>query len=204
MRLTDEELRDVLARAEEIQAGARTGPAAQKEIEAVISAAEAVGLERSAVERALRERLPMPLSPPAPGSLVFARSSDDRYYVAEVLSVTDDSIRVRFLRGSEQDVTLDQLRPVSFNPGERVTVDWPMWGPWTCEVLSYDAARQRVELSDRWGSTRSFPIDEVWVQPKKSVDFPVSGRTRVYVALVGAGAAIGAVIGSVVTALLLR
>jgi hypothetical protein len=192
VRLTDEELRDVLTRAEEIQRATRTGPAAQKELEAVIGAAEEIGLERSAVERALRERL----------ALTLARSTDDKYYVAEVVSVTPDNIRVRFLRGSENDVTLDQLRPIAFNPGERLTVDWPMWGQWTCTVVSYDAARRRVELSDGWGETRSFPIDEVWVKPKREENS--LGRRRVYVTLVGAGAAIGAVIGSLITALLMR
>jgi hypothetical protein len=202
VRLTDEELRDVLTRAEEIQRATRTGPAAQKELEAVIGAAEEIGLERSAVERALRERLALPLAPPGVGSLTLARSTDDKYYVAEVVSVTPDNIRVRFLRGSENDVTLDQLRPIAFNPGERLTVDWPMWGQWTCTVVSYDAARRRVELSDGWGETRSFPIDEVWVKPKREENS--LGRRRVYVTLVGAGAAIGAVIGSLITALLMR
>lgn len=203
MRLTDEELRDVLTRAEEIQRTTRTGPAAQKELEAVIGAAEEIGLDRSAVERALRERLALPLAPPAVGSLTFARSTDDKYYVAEVVSVTDDTIRVRFLRGSENDVMLDQLRPISFDPGERLTVDWPMWGPWTCTVVSYDAARRRVELSDGWGQTRTFPIDEVWVKPRREEN-ALSGRRRVYVTLIGVGAGLGAVIGSLITALLLR
>ena len=57
MQLSDDELRDVLTRAEEIQRGSRTADTMQAEIEAVIGAGEAVGLTRPALERALRERL---------------------------------------------------------------------------------------------------------------------------------------------------
>jgi hypothetical protein len=54
MGLTPEELREVLARAEEIQSSSRHGREMSVELELVISAAEEVGLARSAVERALR------------------------------------------------------------------------------------------------------------------------------------------------------
>jgi hypothetical protein len=46
MRLTDEELRDVLARAEEIQLAGRHGDAWNAERSALISTAEEVGLSR--------------------------------------------------------------------------------------------------------------------------------------------------------------
>lgn len=64
MRLTDEELRDVLARAEEIERAARRGDAWNAELAAVIGAAEEVGLSRHAVERALAGRLNLPATPP--------------------------------------------------------------------------------------------------------------------------------------------
>ena len=60
MRLTDEELQDVLSRAEEIQRATRHGPEWNSEVAAVISAAEEVGFSRRAVERALSERLNLP------------------------------------------------------------------------------------------------------------------------------------------------
>jgi hypothetical protein len=203
MRLTDDELRDVLARAEEIQRASRRGDERNAELEAVIGAAEEVGLARPAVEQALRERLALPATPPAVGTLAFARSADDKFYVAEVLSISTEGIRVRFLRGSEHLVTLDQLRPCSFLPGERVVCNWPWWGPWTCAVVAYDAAKRRVKVSDGWGNTRTVPIAEVWVPPARKAD--TSGaRTRVYATLIGAGAALGALAGSIVTAVLMR
>ena len=136
MRLTDDELRDVLQRAEEIQHASRSEDEMHAELEAVIGAAEEVGLARSAVERALRERLNLVRTPNV-GALVFAKSADGKFYVAEVLSISPDGVRVRFLRGSEHVVAHDELRPASFIPGERVVCDWPWWGAWNCTVVAF-------------------------------------------------------------------
>jgi hypothetical protein len=200
MRLTDDELRDVLTRAEEIQRGSRSVDTMQSEIEAVIGAGEAVGLERSAIERALRERFDVAIAPPTPGSLVFAQSADGKFYVAEVVSSTADNARVRFLRGSEHTVTSEQLRPCAFLPGEKVVANWPWWGPWTCTVISYDVAKAKVKLTDGWGYTKAFPISEVWQSNRK----PWSGRMRIAATWVSVGVALGAAVGASLTALLLR
>ncbi|MGQ0701544.1 MAG: hypothetical protein ACT4PM_00245 [Gemmatimonadales bacterium] len=198
MPLTDEEVRAVLARAEEIQRTIRAGT----DITAVIEAAERFGISRAAVEQALRERLNLSLPPPAAGSLAFARSANDKFYVAEVLEVRPDAVRVRFLRGSELLVTPDDVRPASFNPGEKVVCEWPWWGPWTCTVLAYDQRKQRIKVTDGWGSSRTFPIGEVWLPPPREPHEEVRVRRRVYATLVSAGAVLGAVIGTLVTLLL--
>jgi hypothetical protein len=202
MRLSDEELRDVLARAEEIERTTRSGDEWSAEVAAVVGAAEQVGLSRHAVERALSERLKIFAAPPAAGTLAWAQSADGKFYVAEVLSTSDDGARVRFLRGAEHDVTLDQLRPCAFIPGERVTCYWPWWGPWTCTVMSYDRNKQRVKLSDGWGDSRNFPVSEVWLAPPKVSSS--RNRARVSATLLGVGAGLGAIIGSIVTALVVR
>ena len=201
MRLTDEELRDVLTRAEEIERAARRGDEWNAELAAVIGAAEEIGLLRPAVERALAERLNLPTTPPVVGELTWARSADGKSYVAEVLSISEGGARVRFLRGSEHRLTLDELRPCALIPGERVACHWPMWGPWTCTLVAYDAVKQRVKLSDGWGYTKTFPVSEVWLAPAKA-DARATGR-RVSAILLGVGAAAGALLGSIVTALLL-
>ena len=173
MRLTDDELRDVLERAEESQ-----------------------------VARTLRERLNL-VAPPAAGDRVFAKSADGKFYVADVVSISGDDVRVRFLRGSEHVVTLDQLRPASFVPGQRVMFDWPWWGPWSCSVITYDQPSQFLKLSDRWGSTTTAHVSDVWLEPERKLDTR-NPRTRIYVALLGAGAGVGALIGSILTALVMR
>lgn len=203
MRLTDDELRDVLARAEEIQRTSRHGHEMHAEFEAVIGAAAEVGLTRPAVERALRERLNLPAALPAPGTLAFATSADGNAYVAEVLSISADSARVRFLRGSEHLVTPDQLRPCFLIPGERVVCNWPWWGPWTCTVVRYDVVSQSVELSDGWGSTHACSLAEVWLAAPRNVGGARAARRRGLL-LLGAGAGLGALLGSIVTALLMR
>jgi hypothetical protein len=76
-----------------------------------------------------------------------------------------------------------------------------MWGPWTCTVIGYDSVKQRVKLSDGWGYTRTFPVSEVWLPPTKAD--ARTARQRVYAFLI-AGATAGALIGSVITALLMR
>jgi hypothetical protein len=202
MGLTHDELREVLARAQEIESASRDDERATVELEAVMAAAEEVGLPRSAVERALRERLDLPASPPAVGSLAFAQSADGKQYAAEVLAVTPSEVRVRFLRGSEHVVALDQLRPLAMIPGERVACYWPMWGPWTCTVVAYDAAKQKVKLSDGWGYTKTFPLAEVWLAPRKAER--TGSRVRIAVRLVGVGLGVGALLGSLITALVLR
>jgi hypothetical protein len=202
MRLTDDQLREVLARAEEIQRTSWVGTDMNAELQAVIGAAEEVGLARPAVERALRERFDVFATAPTVGALVFAKSADHKFYIAEVLAVTADAVRVRFLRGSEHVVGPDEVRPCSLIPGEKVACNWPWWGEYTCTVIAYDAAKKRVKLSDGWGTTKTFPAAEVWLEPPRNVD--ENARSRVYATLIGAGLAVGAIAGSIVTALLLR
>ena len=120
MRLTDDELRDVLARAEEIQRASRHGPAWNAEVAAVISAAEEVGLSRHAVELALSERLNLPAAPPSVGSLAGKPKET---------SSTSRGSRLgrrcsRTFPGSEYR-SLDSCDPRY--SGEEV------WGPW-CDV----------------------------------------------------------------------
>ncbi len=201
MGLTDEEFRDVLARAEEIDRAARHGDEWNAELAAVVGAAEEVGLSRQAVERALAERFNLPATPPVVGSLAWARSADGKYYVAEVLATSEEGARVRFLSGGEHRLALDELRPCSFIPGERVDCNWPNWGPWTCTVVSYDSDKRKVGLSDSWGSTKKFPVSEVWLAPAKTDS--AAARRRTYATLLAAGASVGALVGSIITALLM-
>lgn len=203
-RMSGEEWSAILGRAAEIQRAAEDSADAQADIDAMMSAAEDVGLTRTAVEQALKERLagaPQAL-PPAVGARVFARSTDEKMYVAEVLEVGSAGVRVQFLKGDELVVPAGDVRPASFVPGQRVSVNWPWWGAWSCTVVSFDATRQRVKLTDGWGDEKTFKVSDVWLPRQRPTGHPA--RTRAYLALVGAGAGFGALVGAVVTALLLR
>lgn len=201
MRLSDKELQDVLARAEQIERGMFLGDDVNAELQAVIEAAEEVGIARSAVERALRERLNLPMKPPSPGSLVFAKSADGKFYAAEVRSQARDGVEVQFMNGSDHTVAADELRPLSLIPGQRIVVDWPWWGPWTCNVIAYDRDAKRVKVNDGWGYTRTFPLSEVWLPTPRG---EAGNRMRIYAALLGSGAAAGGLIGALITYLVLR
>ena len=199
MRLADDDIRDLLARAEEIDRSLN-GDAMRAELELVMQAAEEVGISRSAIERALRERLDLPHLAPTVGDLVFAQSVNGKFYAAEIVAAKPDGMHVRYLSGGEDTVTLEQLRACSFRPGERVAVQWPWWGACTCTVVRYDAAAQRVTVDDGWGETRAFPIAEVWLAAPRRSPF---GRTRarMHATLIGVGALLGAIFGSIITAL---
>jgi hypothetical protein len=111
-------------------------------------------------------------------------------------------VKVQFIQGTEHTLPVHDVLPFALIPGARVTVNWPWWGPWTCTVVKYDAEKQRVKLYDGWGETKSFPVAEVYQAPKKST--AVKTRSAVYITLLSAGAAIGAVAGAVTVWALLR
>jgi hypothetical protein len=202
MRLTDDELRDVLERAEEIQRTTRRGDELRGEMDAVIEAGEGIGLTRTAIERALRERFEL-APPPAVGGRVFAKSADGKFHIAHVVAISGNDIRVNFVRGGEHVVTVDEIKPCSFVPGQRVMYHWPWWGPWNCEVISYHEPTQFLVLSDRWGSTTTCRAEDVWLEPQRQANARTP-RQRAYATLIGVGTAVGAIVGSIITALLMR
>lgn len=202
MPLSDDELRSVLTRAAEIQHASRGGPNSA-ELERLIGAAEAAGYSRPAVERALRERFGA-VARPAVGEIAFARSTNGKYHVARIVSDSPAGTRVKFLLGTESEVAPDHVRPFSLAPGDRVWVDWPMWGPWLCEVLAYDEERSIVKLSDRWGGQHTCAVSEIWVQPPSERAESSLGSFARQVASIGGTMAIGAVIGGLLTAFFLR
>ena len=200
MALSDEELRAVLERAEEIQRTSRHGDAWNAEVAAVISAGEGVGLSRESVRQAIAERIGVPLAPPASGAMVWARSADRQYYLAEVVGTTEAEVHVRFLRGGEHVLTLDGVRKASFLPGEKLMVDWPMWGPAECSVVAYDAPQQSLRLSDSWGYEKTFHIAEVWRVPARVVGEKKASNLWI----IAGSATVGALFGAIAMALLLR
>ena len=202
---SQEQLRDVLERAEEIQQRSKTSVELSSDVRHVLEAAEEAGLAREAVMQALQERLGILGSPPAKGDLVFARSSNGRFYAAEILETRDDGIRVSFLGGGQHTLGMDDLRPATLLPGERVVCPWPDWGFWTCTIITYDAQRQKVRVSDNWGSEHTFDLSEVFLTPRQDQQ---SGFGKLmakvsWLALTGAALAGGA-IGSAITWFLTR
>lgn len=200
-QFSEEEIREVLARAEEIHQRRGNGPA-ENESEIVIRAAEEAGLPREAVEQAIRERFDIPAEIPKPRELVFAKSSDGRYYVAEVLE-SERGIRVRFSKGGEVTLALQDLRPCTFLPGARIVCPWPDWGWWTCTVISYDAEKRKVKVTDGWGNYQTFAIADVRLDPPRR-SLSTFNRFKNAVTAWGMGYLFAALVGAGIMWLVLR
>lgn len=197
-RLTEEQVREVLARAEQIQQRLQAEGASTTRVDDVIRAAEEVGLSRDAVELALAEHLNTHGEPAKAGERVFALSTDGKYYVADVIEATESSARVKFIRGGERTLAHSDLRPFALVPGQRVVCPWQNWGDWTCTVVSYHEDSQKVCVYDGWSTEKMFGIDQIHLDPPRpanasSVAF---GRLALFLS--------GGVVGAIVTWLVTR
>jgi hypothetical protein len=199
--LTEEQIVEVLSRAEEIHLREALADTTAGEFESVLRAAEELGLPRAAVERAIRERYGLPLEPPKQGDLAFAKSADGHYYVSDVVSVDSASARIRFVRGEEHSLPLHEVYPCAFLPGMKVVARWPFWGWSNVDVVSYNAAKKRVKVTDGW-SDKTFSLADIRMQrprPPKT-----TRRSKAYYAIFALGAIAGGAIGAIVTWFLTR
>lgn len=154
------DLREVLRRAEEIERqSATSGPTH----DALIAAAEEAGLSRESVVRALQERIGV-RKPVAIGDWVFARSSDRRFYPAEVTEVLEWGYAVHFATGGQLSVPSEAVKPLEILPGSKVEVPWPAWGWYNAAVVSFDHRTQVVSASDGM-STKTFPLAQCRLRP---------------------------------------
>jgi hypothetical protein len=200
-RLTEEQVREALSRAEELHLRTALAEGDDPAIESVLRAAEEMGIPRDAMRRALEEKLGKPMATPSVGALVFARSADDNYYAAEVLDAQPGNVRIRFLSGGEDTRSEDELRLCNFVPGMKLIVPWPMWGWYKGIVVSYDDKKKKVLVSDGW-SEKKFSISQVRLEAAKSRKH--GGRQRLYWILIGLGVGLGGPIGALITWLLMR
>jgi hypothetical protein len=145
----------------------------------------------------------LPQRPLAEGEQVFARSNDGKFYVADVIETEPGGVHVEFLRGGEITVAADQLRRCQILPGDKLRVNWPWWGPYTGTVVSFDAKREMVTLSDGW-SEEVFELDQVWQEPPKTPAALRRERLRAAAIKALAVGGVGAAIGSLVTWLVMR
>jgi hypothetical protein len=191
-QLTEQQAREVLARAEEIHFGGDITS------DAVLRAAEEAGLSREAVEQALRERFQHLEAPPHKGELVFAKSGDGCFYVAEVLDATPDAASVRFLAGGTRNVGVQDMRQASFTPGQRLTVNWPGYGWHPASVISYDVGTGELKVRG-WAAETTVSTSDVRLEAES--ESPGKGAlVKAYMA----GLFCGGVIGAVVTWWLMR
>lgn len=197
-RLTEQQIKEALSRAEEIHLRAAMADEHGPAIESVLAAAEEIGLPREAMRQALRERLGSPMNPQV-GDRVFARSVDGHFYVATVEGISPDGVDVKFLSGGASQLSLADLRPFTFAPGMKIYAHWPVWGWCKVDVVGFDSKRDRVVCSDGW-SEKKMKLHEVRLGKAKASD----SRARLYWVLIGLGTLIGGPLGAAITYLLMR
>lgn len=120
-QLDEAALAEVLRRAHEISGQTDLMLEPHPEVEEYVRAAEEAGIPREATLQALRERLSFPLEAFKVGDFVFAKSADNRYYVAKLLSLEGRQARVHFLTGSDHSCDAGDLRLFSLTPGQRLS-----------------------------------------------------------------------------------
>lgn len=191
-QLTEEQVREVLTRAEQIHLGEDLSA------DSILKAAEESGLPREAIEQALRERFEHLEAPPQVGDIVFARSGDGNYYIAKVQKAEGDRVGVEFLAGGRKELRLEDLIAASFTPGQRFTVDWPGWGWAAGRLLSYNAKSQKVTMQG-WAEQKTLPLKSIRLDGNRA------GSTRGQAMAIWIGGMIsGGVLGAVLTWLLMR
>lgn len=200
--LNDEELRDVLARAQEISLE-QSYVLREDEVAQYVDAAAEAGIPRDATLQALRERLALIHPHLSEGQLVFAKSGDGRFHAARLVKVETNSATVRFVSGGESVLKLDELRAFSLTPGSKLQHYSSLYGSWiTAQVTRFNAEANSVTLST-WGTEETVPLDKVRLPVRHDEADFTDQAYRAGVWLVG-GLAGGGAIGALVTWLLMR
>lgn len=170
--LTEAELGEVLRRAHQIETATSSGG-----FEEYIAAAEEAGISREATLLALRERFGYRTELPTEGEMVFAKSADNCYYAATVVSVEGNLARVKFVSGSEAKISVTDIRDFSLTPGQKLSIQHSgMW--FDAEFMRYNAEARSVTMN-LWGSEETLSLEKVRLrQPTK---FEQSATAKLWV-----------------------
>ncbi len=193
-RLTQNEMTEVLQRAEEIQRQEQAKIEWTQELQQWVGAAEEAGLSRVAIEQALRERTAFSGVELSPGEKIFAKSMDGRFYIAKLVDLSEDGGTVEFINGGRCKLSQRDMRPLNLVPGSKVECDWPNWGWWTCTIVSYNHELNTIHANDGWGQTRIFPISEIRLRGEEPKQGRFWERYGVAIGSLMAGSGVGALI----------
>lgn len=200
--MDSQRFRDVLHRAEEIQAQRSIQVESTQELASLVDAAVEAGLSREAVSQALQERLALDAVAHQVGELVFALSTDGFLYPARIRAIEGEVVDVGFLNGSQHRLMKRDIQPFSLLPGSTVNAPWPGWGAWNCKVVSFDRENLSVRLSDGWGTEQTFAVADVRInRPAEPGSLRERAEYWAHYAMYVAG---GGAIGALVTFLIMR
>jgi hypothetical protein len=195
--LEQTDLTEVLKRAQTLEVNKISVPEQPADLDALIRAADEVGISREAVIQDLRESLGHPLDGIAAGDRVFAKSADGAFYVATVSQMKEGAATVRFVNGGDHVLSLTDLQGFAILPGQKLEAKFPTWGWLSVEVEKYDTQTELVTVTDGLKS-KTFPLTEVRLPVRKSQ------KERAITALLWRASLIAAGVGGAIGALLMR
>ena len=201
IRLTDEEIAEVVQRAHEIHALERRFEEQGSEIDQYVQVAEEMGVPREAMVQALGERFVFLEEHLEVGQLVFAKSGDGHSYVARVDGVFESRAQVRFLNGSDASVGLHELQRASFTPGSPVeyfSKEYGMNVRGRC--VSYNKDGHTLTVST-WGEEHTVPLEKVRLRGPRA---PLPFKENLIWILAGASLLVGGGVGALVMYFVMR
>lgn len=191
--------RQLLQRAEEIEAVNRQPVSLTDEQREIVEAAVEAGLSRESVVAALQERLAISGIRAKVGDLILAKSGDGFFRVAKLEEI-DNGFLVRFLSGGEANLTAEDVRPFSLLPGQIVNSKWPGWaGYWDSRIEHFDRELMKVKLIDWMGTEATVHLSDIRLHA--DTDKVVSAREKMYQWTIPIATAIG---GGIIGALIMR
>jgi hypothetical protein len=192
-QLDETTLREVLLRAEEIDSGTQAGVKPAANFDEMVAAAEEAGLSRHAISQALRERFGWQGEALMPDTLVWAKSADGNSYLARVIGTTQESVKVRFLSGSDKTLPFVDIQEFSVIPGSTLSYNSPSWSSWiNAQVVRYNEDTRSVTFNT-WGTEETVTLDKVRL-PSKISDPMKTAQYWIYAVMLLSGGVIGALI----------
>jgi len=165
--LSEEELRAVTRRAEEIAAASASAGSLEASYDSCLRAMVEMGVPQEAALQALREHLNLHAADVEPGQRVFAPAADGFLYPATVESVQGGTAQVRFAAGGHAECQARDLHPFSLTPGTIVSACWKGDDSWyAARVRTWDAEKERVKVVYRLdGAVETVPLTRLRLAP---------------------------------------
>ncbi|MDI9638592.1 tudor domain-containing protein [Kamptonema cortianum] len=193
---SDEEMSQILRRAQEIASSEQALLDDQQEWRPIIDAAEEAGLNRDSVMAAIRERLAEQAIEHQPGEIVLAKSPDGHSYPAVFQSTKPSGVVVRYLTGGEGTVPITDIRPFSMIPGMKIDVlsnSYKMW--LRAEVIRFNPDSRSITVNC-WSSEEVLPLERIRIAgTNKKFPFNIKGHWAIIAGIsFGAGATIASIL----------
>ena len=178
---SDEEMTQILRRAQEIASSEQALLEDHHEWGPVIDAAEEAGLNRDSIMAAIRERLAEQAIEHQPAVFQSTRPS---------------GVVVRYLTGGEGTLPATDIRPFTMSPGMKIDVlshSYKMW--LKAEVIRFNPDSRSITVNC-WSNEEVLPLERIRISGQnKSFPFNIKGHWAIIAGIsFGAGATIATIL----------